>query len=172
MYAEPDGWVAIRAQAADVDKHTAAAADEETDNILDMLAAMDSPAAANVGPAEPGKRRPINTNEIRKHAPAKPESGLEPEPEPEPDAELKAKSDGDDGEEKPTSHSKEETMLARVAALSVQQLLNQKVLFIQDRLVRVGRAYIIAHTVRRISLNPQVWPAIRACLVVCDPLID
>jgi hypothetical protein len=129
MSTEPDGWVAIRAQAADACETKVAGADKETDNILDMLATMDSPAAADAGPAEPGKRRPINTNEIRKRAPI---TRDQPEPEPEPEAEV----DGDDGEAKPTSHSNEETMLARVAALSVQQLLNQKVSFIQDRLVR------------------------------------
>ena len=128
-YTEPNGWVAIRAQAADVNERKAAGVGGETDNILDMLATMESPPVANTGPAEPGQRRPINTNESRKHAPlTKGETQPEPEPEPEPDS--------DDGEEKPTSCSREETMLARVAALSVQQLLNQKVGFIQDRLVR------------------------------------
>ena len=84
---------------------------------------------SDAGPAEPGKRRPINTNEIRKHAPATkadPEHEHELEPEPEPD--------GCDEEVK-ASLVAEETMLARVAALTVQQLLNQKVAFIQERLV-------------------------------------
>ena len=117
----------------------------ETDNILEMLAAVELPSVANPGPAEPGRRRPINTNEYRKHAPL----AKDPQPEPEPQP------DSDDGEEKPTSCSREETMLARVAALSVQQLLNQKVGFIQDRLVRhlcILQAYIAALYTRRPSL--------------------
>jgi len=137
---EPGGWVAIRGQAADAteQKATDAGADGEAPNVLDMLAAMDSvtPVAASGGPAEPGQRRPINTNEVQKHRSGATKTEREPEPEPEPEPDT----DGSHAEEeKPPSISPEDAMLARVAALSVQQLLNQKVGFIQDRLAE-GKA--------------------------------
>ena len=64
--AKPEGWVAIRSQAADAATSAAGGAGQ-TQDVMEMLASVESPAAPAPSPLddeEQPQRKPINTNEV------------------------------------------------------------------------------------------------------------